>query len=166
MLVKLLYSSHSGDKIVRSVCVSGLYRFQEKRKQLGSSVKRLCPSHLGLYLSVSLIPVSDSELEASLQALSASSCWHQHVLQHASREQGARQGAGLWTLLLSLPALEHYKPILPFETTCLLLSRNLPCLFVGLLSFLQLCGANKACHPPRIKMYILYCTSYTVTFFF
>lgn len=69
-------------------------------------------------------------------------------------EQGAATGCGTMDAelfsLLALGALQMHPSVWDH---CSLLSRNLPCQFAGLLCFLQLCGANRACHPLRIKMY-------------
>lgn len=81
---------------------------------------------------------------------------HTAACQPANR--ALLQGAGLWTLS-SFHCL-HWRitkasfglgpPAHCFPGTCPI------CQFFGLLSFLQQRGANRACHPLRIKTYILY----------
>lgn len=78
------------------------------------------------------------------------------------------QGAGLWTLScfrcfhwsITKASFSLRPPACCLPGTCPI------CQFVGLLSFIQQCGANRACHPLRIKMYICTDVLASVTFFF
>lgn len=134
-----------------------------KWKRLGSLGEAPRDSSLGLYTSVFLSPVLDSEMKASCKP---SLQVHADISKYCSvpaEEQGAVTGSRTMDIImLSLLALENdrnvcfgLKPLAClFPGTCpkCQFRRKLPC------CFLHQVGANGACHALRIKVHNLYWT--------